>query len=113
MSANAREYYKPCARLKKLASKEAGFSKQLDAASGHEAVQERADALMAYSYNYKAGATELEAQDFTTGEPVMLEVDPEKGPWATGGGRFYKRTRKTSANRRRRVTARREKCGGD
>ena len=95
-----------------MASKEAGFRKQLDAASGHEAVQERADALMAYSYNYKAGATELEAQDFTTGEPVMLEVDPEKGPVGTGGGALQK-DEKTSANRRRRVTARREKCGGD
>ena len=81
------------ARLKKLASKEAGFRKQLDAAGGHEAVQERADALMAYSYNYKAGATELEAQDFTTGEPVMLEVDPEKGPVGTAEA-LYKKTRK-------------------
>jgi predicted ribosome quality control (RQC) complex YloA/Tae2 family protein len=81
------------ARLKKLASKEAGFRKQLDAASGHEEVQARADALMAYSHNYKPGARELEAQDFTTGEPVMIEVDPEKGPVGTAEA-LYKRTRK-------------------
>ena len=79
--------------LKKLASKEAAFRKQLDAARGHEKLQEQADALMAYSYNYKPGATSLEAQDFTTGEPVMIAVDADKGPVGTAEA-LYKKTRK-------------------
>lgn len=80
-------------RLKKLASKEAGFYKQLEAASGHEKIQEHADALMAYAYSYVAGSSELEGQDFTTGEPTKYAVDPEKGPVATAEA-LYKKTRK-------------------
>jgi predicted ribosome quality control (RQC) complex YloA/Tae2 family protein len=81
------------ARLKKLASKEVGFRNQLEAAKGHEKIQEQADALMAYSYAYKPGASQLEGQDFTTGEPVMIAVDPEKGPLGTAEA-LYKKTRK-------------------
>ncbi|ABO99274.1 predicted protein [Ostreococcus lucimarinus CCE9901] len=81
------------ARLKKLASKDVGFRKQLEAASGHEEIQLLADALMAYSYNYKPGSSELEGQDFTTGETVMFKVDPEKGPVGTAEA-LYKKTRK-------------------
>jgi len=81
------------ARLKKLESKGAGFVKQLEAASGHEEIQARADALMAYVYNYKPGARELETQDFNTGETVMIPVDPEKGPVGTAEA-MYKKTRK-------------------
>jgi len=67
--------------------------KQLEAASGHEEIQARADALMAYVYNYKPGARELETQDFNTGETVMIPVDPEKGPVGTAEA-MYKKTRK-------------------
>jgi predicted ribosome quality control (RQC) complex YloA/Tae2 family protein len=81
------------ARLKKLISKEAGFRKQLEAASGHEKIQELADALMAYAHNYVAGASSLEGQDFITGEPATFAVDPEKGPVGTAEA-LYKKTRK-------------------
>lgn len=79
--------------LKKLASKEAAFRKQLDAAKGHEKLQEQADMLMAFCYSYKAGASSLEAQDFSTGEPVKIAVDPEIGPVGTAEA-IYKKTRK-------------------
>nr|WP_199305913.1 NFACT RNA binding domain-containing protein [Pseudanabaena sp. FACHB-2040] len=64
--------------LKKLRQKEATFQTRLDQSDQADHYRQQADLLMAYSYQWQPGMQAMALEDFDTGEPVSIPLDPEK-----------------------------------
>jgi predicted ribosome quality control (RQC) complex YloA/Tae2 family protein len=64
--------------LKKLRQKEATFQTRLDQSDQADQYRQQADLLMAYSYQWQPGMQAMILEDFETGEPVAIPLDPEK-----------------------------------
>eukprot|EP00775_Hariotina_reticulata_P013451 gene13451-13577_t len=79
--------------LKKARGRLRSFEQQMAAAGDAAAVQRQADLIVANIYRIPAGAEQLQAEDWDSGEPVMLQLDPTKTPMAQAEG-LYKRARK-------------------
>lgn len=86
------------ARLGKLRVKADGFSDRLDLSDQAEQYRQRADLLMAYSYQWQPGQTVMTLADFETGEPIDIPLDPEKTA-VQQAQVFYKKHQKLKRSR--------------
>lgn len=64
--------------LKKLKQKEATFLSRLDQSGQAEYYRQQADLLMAYQHLWQPGMHAITLEDFETGEPVTIPLNPEK-----------------------------------
>ncbi len=64
--------------LDKLRQKASTFEQRLDQSANADQCRQQADLLMAYSYRWQPGTTQLTVEDFATGQPVTLAIDPDK-----------------------------------
>jgi predicted ribosome quality control (RQC) complex YloA/Tae2 family protein len=70
-----------------------GWQKRLEEASEAEEYRYRGDLLMAHLHEIRAGMKSIDLPDFETGEPLPIELDPEKNP-VQNAQFFYKQHRK-------------------
>ncbi|BFM39771.1 NFACT family protein [Synechocystis sp. LKSZ1] len=63
---------------KKLQQKALLFQQRLAESEQSEQYQQQADLLMAHSYQWQAGMTEMVLTDFETGQPVRIPLRPDK-----------------------------------
>ncbi|MBD2114499.1 MULTISPECIES: Rqc2 family fibronectin-binding protein [Cyanophyceae] len=64
--------------LDKLRLKANTFEQRLDQSAQADQYRQQADLLMTYSHQWQPGLTQLTVEDFDTGEPVTLAIDPDK-----------------------------------
>ena len=64
--------------LDKLRQKGSTFEQRLDQSAQADQYRQQADLLMTYSHQWQPGTTRLTVEDFDTGEPVTLAIDPDK-----------------------------------
>ncbi|PZV00664.1 MAG: hypothetical protein DCF32_17240, partial [Leptolyngbya sp.] len=64
--------------LDKLRLKANTFGQRLDQSAQADQYRQQADLLMTYSHQWQPGLTQLTVEDFDTGEPVTLAIDPDK-----------------------------------
>uniref|UniRef100_A0A383VBP0 NFACT RNA-binding domain-containing protein n=1 Tax=Tetradesmus obliquus TaxID=3088 RepID=A0A383VBP0_TETOB len=81
------------AALKKARGRVNAFEQQLQAADEVAAVQKQADIIVANMYRLQPNASQLEAEDWDTGKPVFITLDPLKTPMEQAEG-LFKRARK-------------------
>ncbi len=79
--------------IQKQRTKLQDFQKRLDKSDQSEAYRERADLLMAYLHEWSPGMTQITLNDFATGEPQTLALDPEKNA-VQNAQALYKRHQK-------------------
>ncbi|KAF6261230.1 fibronectin-binding protein A N-terminus-domain-containing protein [Scenedesmus sp. NREL 46B-D3] len=79
--------------LKKARGRARSFEQQLQAADEVAAVQKQADIIVANIYRLEPNASQLEAEDWDTGKPVLLTLDPTKSPMEQAEA-LYRRARK-------------------
>lgn len=84
--------------LKKLHQKEDTFRSRWDLSEEADDYRQRADLLMAYSYQWQPGLKQMVLADFETGEPVEITLDPEKNAVQNAQG-YYKRHQKLKRSR--------------
>ena len=84
--------------LKKLRHKEDTFQSRLAQADQADQYRQQADLLMAYSYQWQPGLQQMVLEDFETGEPVAIPLDPEKTAVQTAQA-YYKRHQKLKRSR--------------
>ncbi|MBF2075933.1 MAG: NFACT family protein [Synechococcales cyanobacterium C42_A2020_086] len=84
--------------LKKLDQKAQEFRQRLSQADQADRYREQADLLMAYLHKWQPGLTSLTLADFTTGEPVVIPLDPEKNA-VQNAQALYKRHQKLKRSR--------------
>lgn len=65
-------------RLTKLRQKADTFTQRLHQSDAAEAYRQKADLLMAHLHDWQPGMQTLVLADFETGEPVTLQLNPEK-----------------------------------
>ncbi|MGD1909204.1 MAG: NFACT family protein [Leptolyngbyaceae cyanobacterium] len=85
-------------RLRKLSHKADGFCDRLDQATQADQYRQQADLLMAYSHQWQPGLETMTVDDFETGEPVTLALDPDKTAIQTAQ-QLYKRHQKLKRSR--------------
>jgi predicted ribosome quality control (RQC) complex YloA/Tae2 family protein len=73
-----------------LQGKVKAFQDQLAASDGAADVARKADLLMAYLHQCAPRASEVTLNDFETGEPVVIALDPSK-PALAVAQKLYKR----------------------
>ncbi len=79
--------------LAKLRVKANTFTNRLQESTGADKYRAHADLLMAHLYEWKPGLKSIELNDFETGEPVKIKLEPEKN--AIQNAQFlYKRHQK-------------------
>ncbi|GIL57435.1 hypothetical protein Vafri_12660 [Volvox africanus] len=81
------------AALKKARGKVRAFEQQLTDSGRSEEVQRLADLITANLYRISAGSATTVVEDWETGQPVTLELDPTKPPVATAE-MLYRKARK-------------------
>lgn len=86
------------ALLKKLRLKEDTFQGRLEQADDADRYRQQADLLMAYSYQWQPGLKVMVLDDFETGEPVEISLDPEKNA-VQNAQAYYKRHQKLKRSR--------------
>lgn len=64
--------------LDKLRQKARTFEQRLDQSAAADLHRQRADLLMAYSHQWQPGMTQMTVDDFETGQPVAIAIDPDK-----------------------------------
>ncbi|MGF1521792.1 MAG: NFACT family protein [Leptolyngbyaceae cyanobacterium] len=64
--------------LKKLWQKEDMFRSRWEQSDQADQYRQRADLLMAYSYQWQPGMQQMVLADFETGDPIEIALDPEK-----------------------------------
>ncbi|MBD2230154.1 Rqc2 family fibronectin-binding protein [Phormidium tenue] len=64
--------------LDKLRLKANTFGQRLDQSAQADQYRQQADLLMTYSHQWQPGMTQLTVEDFDTGAPVTLTIDPDK-----------------------------------
>lgn len=65
-------------QLQKLQQKADLFQQRLQASAQAEQCREQADLLMAYSHEWQPGLTVITLNEFSTGQPVQIPLNPEK-----------------------------------
>lgn len=84
--------------LKKLSVKATDFRQRLQQSDGADRYREHADLLMAYSHAWAPGMRQITLDDFVTGVPVTIPLDPEKTA-VQAAQAFYKRHQKLKRSR--------------
>jgi predicted ribosome quality control (RQC) complex YloA/Tae2 family protein len=64
--------------LDKLRQKAQTFEQRLDQSAQADQYRQQADLLITYSYQWQPGTTHLTLEDFATGAPVTIAIDPDK-----------------------------------
>jgi len=64
--------------LSKLRLKASTFEQRLDQSAQADLYRQQGDLLMTYSHQWQPGTTRLVVEDFHTGEPVTIAIDPDK-----------------------------------
>ncbi len=64
--------------LGKLRQKADGFEQRLEQSAQAEQYRQQGDLLMAYAHQWQPGMTQMTVEDFATGEPVAIAIDPDK-----------------------------------
>jgi predicted ribosome quality control (RQC) complex YloA/Tae2 family protein len=64
--------------LDKLRHKASTFAQRLDQSAQADQYRQQADLLMAYSSQWQPGLTQITVDDFESGEPVTISIDPDK-----------------------------------
>ncbi|MEO1182711.1 MAG: NFACT family protein, partial [Cyanobacteria bacterium J06636_28] len=82
----------------KLRQKAANFHQRLDDSDQADQYRVKADLLMAYLHQWQPGMSKIELQDFESGEPVVLPLNPEKNA-VQNAQAFYKRHQKLKRTR--------------
>jgi len=83
---------------KKASARKAQLEKQMGSAGEADAVQRRADLLMANLHRCEPGMKEVMAEDWDTGEPVTIPLNPPKSAVEVAEG-LYKRAGKMRRSR--------------
>ncbi|EKV02791.1 putative RNA-binding protein, snRNP like protein [Leptolyngbya sp. PCC 7375] len=83
---------------KKLRQKAANFHQRLDDSDQAECYRVQADLLMAYLHEWQPGMTSIQLQDFDSGKPVILALNPEKNA-VQNAQALYKRHQKLKRTR--------------
>jgi predicted ribosome quality control (RQC) complex YloA/Tae2 family protein len=86
------------AHLKKLRHKEMTFRDRWQQSEEADSYRLLADLLMAYSAQWQPGLKQLILEDFETGEPVTIPLDPEKNAIQNAQA-YYKRHQKLKRSR--------------
>lgn len=84
--------------LKKLHSKAQDFQTRLTQSEDADRYREQADLLMAYLRAWQPGMTQMVLPDFTTNEPVIIALNPEKNA-VQNAQALYKRHQKLKRSR--------------
>lgn len=79
--------------LKKLRQKEDTFRDRLDQSARSDQYRQQGDLLMTYAHQWQPGMTQMTVEDFETGEPITLPLDPDKNA-IQNAQRFYKQHQK-------------------
>ncbi|TAF57554.1 MAG: fibronectin/fibrinogen-binding protein [Oscillatoriales cyanobacterium] len=79
--------------LKKLTVKRDGFAQRLTESADADAYRQQADLLMAHLHEWQPGMTAIVLQDFETGDPVTIPLNPE-GNAVYNAQRLYKKHQK-------------------
>lgn len=79
--------------IKKQVQKQQTFQERLQQSDEAELERERGDLLMAYSYQWQPGQTQMELPDFESGELVTIPLNPEKNA-VQNAQAYYKRHQK-------------------
>ncbi|MBT9317145.1 Rqc2 family fibronectin-binding protein [Leptothoe spongobia] len=82
----------------KLRQKAANFHQRLDDSDQADRYRVKADLLMAYLHEWQPGMSKIQLQDFESGEPVTLALNPEKNA-VQNAQAFYKRHQKLKRTR--------------
>ncbi|MEA5466467.1 Rqc2 family fibronectin-binding protein [Leptothoe sp. PORK10 BA2] len=82
----------------KLRQKAANFHQRLEDSDQADLYRFKADLLMAYLHHWKPGMSAIELQDFESGEPVVVALNPEKNA-VQNAQAFYKRHQKLKRTR--------------
>ena len=82
----------------KLRQKAANFHQRLDDSDQADQYRVKADLLMAYLHQWQPGMSKIQLQDFESGEPVVLPLNPEKNA-VQNAQAFYKRHQKLKRTR--------------
>lgn len=82
----------------KLRQKATNFHQRLQDADQAERYRVKADLMMAYLHQWQPGMSSIELQDFESGEPVTLKLNPEKNA-VQNAQFFYKRHQKLKRTR--------------
>ncbi len=64
--------------LGKLRQKASTFEQRLDQSAQADQYRQQADLLMTYSYQWQPGTTRMVLEDFETGDPITIAIDPDK-----------------------------------
>ncbi|GFR44448.1 hypothetical protein Agub_g5659, partial [Astrephomene gubernaculifera] len=81
------------AALKKARGKVGAFQRQLSESGRCEEVRRQADLITANLYRIPPGSPTAEVEDWETGQPLTLQLDPTKPPVATAEA-LYRKARK-------------------
>ena len=79
--------------LKKLNVKANTFRQRLQQSADAESYRHQGDLLMAHLHELRSGMNSITLQDFATGEPVTIKLNPEKNP-AQNAQAVYKQSQK-------------------
>lgn len=82
----------------KLRQKAVNFYQRLDDSDQAERFRLNADLLMAYLHEWQPGMSSIQLQDFESGQPVTLTLNPEKNA-VQNAQAFYKRHQKLKRTR--------------
>ncbi|ESA32029.1 fibronectin-binding a domain protein [Leptolyngbya sp. Heron Island J] len=82
----------------KLRQKAANFYRRLDDSDQAEHYRIQADLLMAYLHEWRPGMSSIQLQDFESGQPVTLALNPEKNA-VQNAQALYKRHQKLKRTR--------------
>lgn len=82
----------------KLRQKATNFYQRLDDSDQAERYRVQADLLMAYLHEWQPGMSSIQLKDFESGEPVTLELNPEKNA-VQNAQALYKRHQKLKRTR--------------
>jgi len=80
-------------RLAKAQQKAQGFRQRLQEAARADRYRRQGDLLMAHLHLWQPGLQQLTIEDFETGEPIAIELDPEKNA-VQNAQRLYKQHQK-------------------
>lgn len=79
--------------LKKLRQKEDTFLSRLGQADQSDQYRQQGDLLMTYAHQWQPGMTQMTVEEFETGEPVTIPLDPDKNA-IHNAQRLYKQHQK-------------------
>lgn len=84
--------------LKKLYQKAELFRSRLQQAAEADTYRQQADLLMAYNYQWQPGLSQMVLNDFKTGDPVKISLNPEKNA-VQNAQAYYKQHQKLKRSR--------------